>query len=97
MNKTELKAKVKDNLGNKINLNFNNVSKIVDGVFDTISDELAKGNSVNIFGFGKFETYKTREHLSINPITGEKMTIPETVRVSFKSSKELKRRLNERK
>lgn len=62
----------------------------VDLVFDTITNALANGNTVDIFGFGKFEVKERAERKGINPATKETITIPATKVPGFKASKTLK-------
>lgn len=64
--------------------------KIVDFLFNQIQEELAKGNIVDIHGFGKFEVTERAERNGLNPLTKEKIIIPATKAVKFKASKNLK-------
>lgn len=62
--------------------------------FSLIKDELADGNQVNVFGFGIFETASYAERPGLNPRTGEKVTVPASVRAKFRAAKALKDVLN---
>ena len=62
----------------------------VDTVFDTIMQTLAKGEEVNIAGFGAFVTKKRAARTGVNPRTGEKIQIAETVTPKFRAGKALK-------
>ena len=58
INKTEFVAAVKDSLESTPaiqSLSNPDFDKIVSGVFDTIQDTVAEGESIVITGFGKFE------------------------------------------
>lgn len=58
LNKTEFTAAVKDNIESTPaiqSLTNSDFDKIVSGVFDTITDTVADGESITITGFGKFE------------------------------------------
>lgn len=58
LNKTEFVAAVKDNIESTPaiqSLSNPDFDKIVSGVFDTIQDTVADGESITITGFGKFE------------------------------------------
>jgi DNA-binding protein HU-beta len=48
----------------------------VEGVLDTISDALARGEDVNFTGFGKFSVAERGPRQGVNPRTGERITIP---------------------
>ena len=48
----------------------------VDAVLDGISSSLARGDSVNFTGFGKFHVAERGQRQGVNPRTGERITIP---------------------
>lgn len=48
------------------------VDEIVNSVFDDMVEALSKGETVDIFGFGKFEVTERGERDGINPATKEK-------------------------
>lgn len=63
-------------------------------VFSAIADELRKGNSVTIRGFGRFYTY-TRQARSIRlPKRGKRVRVPKKRYPRFTSSETLKREVN---
>ena len=66
---------------------------MVQYMLDQAADELGKGNSVDLFGFGKFSVKVKPEHEGYNPAAKEKITIPEKKSVTFKPAKALKERL----
>lgn len=65
-------------------------AEIIDLLFDTISDTLRVGNSVEITGFGKFEVRERAGRSGINPHTGEKIEIAASKVPAFRASKTLK-------
>jgi integration host factor subunit beta len=71
------------------------VEKAVNAVFDGIAAALARGDRVELRGFGIF-TVKTwgPRPLGRNPKTGAPISIPETRHPSFKTGKEMHARLN---
>ncbi len=70
------------------------VEKIVNSIFDEITDALARGDRVELRGFGAFAA-KTREaRIGRNPRTGETVAIADKRTPSFKTGKELRQRLN---
>lgn len=85
----------KDNLAQHITNEFgmtkSQAEKIVDSTFDWITKMVAGGEKVLISGFGAFEAKKRHARLGINPRTGEKITIPETITPKFRAGKGLKR------
>ena len=59
-------------------------------VLDTLTESLVEGKEVRLSGVGIFSVQDTAERNGVNPSTGEKIVIPASKRVSFKTSKTLK-------
>ncbi|MBQ3004967.1 MAG: HU family DNA-binding protein [Clostridia bacterium] len=57
----------------------------VNGVLDTIIAELAKGEKVQLIGFGTFEVRDRAEKQGRNPKTGEAMIVPASKSPAFKA------------
>lgn len=62
---------------------------IVNTMFDSITESLTAGESVEIHNFGKFETVLRPERKGRNPKTGEEITIAAKTAVKFKAGKVL--------
>ncbi len=62
----------------------------VEGVFDTISKALSRGEEVAVPGFGTFRVAKRAARAGINPKTGEKIQIAAKTAPKFRASKQLK-------
>lgn len=62
----------------------------VDTIFDTIMKELGRGGEVAISGFGTFVVKKRGARMGVNPRTGEKIQVAETVTPKFRAGKALK-------
>ena len=86
MNKTQLIEAVAEKSG----LTKKDSEKAVTAVIDTVVSTLAKGEKVQLVGFGTFETRVHKERTNINPQTGEKQIIPETTVPAFKPGKGFK-------
>ena len=63
---------------------------VVDAVFDTITQTLAKGEEVAIAGFGAFVAKKRAARMGVNPRTGQKIQVAATVTPKFRAGKALK-------
>jgi DNA-binding protein HU-beta len=63
---------------------------VIKALFDTIADEMAKGGTVDIAGFGKFEGVMRNAREARNPRTGEKVMVPAQRVPKFKAGKALK-------
>ncbi|MDX1924266.1 MAG: HU family DNA-binding protein [Rickettsiaceae bacterium] len=59
-------------------------------VIQSFTDALAKGNSVNLVGFGSFSVQKRKAREGRNPKTGAKMHIAAYKQPAFKAGKKLK-------
>ena len=86
MNKQELIAAVADTTG----LGRSDASRAVEGVFDTITSALKRGDEVRLVGFGTFSCSKRKASTGRNPRTGEPMQIKESTQPKFKAGKGLK-------
>jgi len=64
--------------------------EIVNGIFGTITDELAKGGQVDLAGFGKFIAQQRNAREARNPRTGETVHVPAQMVPKFKAAKALK-------
>lgn len=70
------------------------VERIVSAVFEEITAALARGDRVELRGFGAFSV-KTREsRVGRNPRTGAQVPVPEKHVPFFKTGKELRERMN---
>ncbi len=86
MNKTELVNQVSESA----ELSKKDSTKVVDAVFNTISEALAKGDKVQLLGFGNFEVRERAARKGRNPQTGEEIEIAGGKVPAFKPSKVLK-------
>lgn len=86
MKKTELVAAVAE----KSNLSKKDAEAAVNAVVAAVSESLAKGESVQLVGFGTFEVRERSEKVCRNPRTGETMTVAATKVPAFKAGKALK-------
>ena len=90
MNKTELVAMVAE----KASMSKKNAGVAVDATLNAITDAIAKGDKVQLVGFGTFETKHRAERTGKNPRPGEVLTIAATTAPSFKAGKGLKDAVN---
>ena len=71
------------------------VDKVVTSLTEVITDELEKGDSVSLKGFGTFEVTERAAREGRNPRTGEMMSIAASKAPKFKAGKALKDIVNE--
>lgn len=70
------------------------VEKIVNVVFDEIVDALARGERVELRGFGAFTVKHRAPRTGRNPRTGAAVDVEEKFVPFFKTGKELREKLN---
>ncbi len=70
------------------------VENIVNAILDTIGDALARGDRVELRGFGAFSVKKRDARTGRNPRTGESVSVSQKVIPVFKTGKEMRQRLN---
>ena len=67
---------------------------IVEDVFELIAEALAKGEKIDLRGFGTFSVKDSAARTGRNPQTGEPIQIPARRVPGFKAGKELRDRVN---
>ena len=70
------------------------VENIVNAILDTIADAMARGDRVELRGFGAFSVKKRDARTGRNPRTGQTVDVSEKVIPVFKTGKEMRLRLN---
>jgi integration host factor subunit beta len=70
------------------------VERIVNTIFDEITDAMARGDRVELRGFGAFSVKKRDSRIGRNPRTGETVQVQEKHVPFFKTGKLLRDRLN---
>ena len=78
----------------KANLTKKDASAAVETVFQSISDALASGDSVQLIGFGSFGVKEKAAREARNPRTGETVKIAASKAPFFKAGKALKDKVN---
>ncbi|OIP43013.1 MAG: integration host factor subunit alpha [Deltaproteobacteria bacterium CG2_30_63_29] len=91
MTKAEIAEAIYSHLGG---FSKRETADIVDIVFDTMKDTLARGENLKISGFGSFLARDKHARRGRNPQTGSEITITARRVVTFKLSQVLKKRIN---
>ncbi len=86
MTRSQLITKVAGDTG----LSAIEVERVMDGIFDTIGDELKKGEKVTVAGFGRFEMRQRSTKNFTNPKTKVASKLEPTAIPGFKASGRLK-------
>ncbi|HHY40457.1 MAG TPA: HU family DNA-binding protein [Syntrophaceticus sp.] len=86
MNKAELIGSVAEKAG----MPKKDAEKAVNAVFASIEEALAKGDKVQLVGFGTFEVRERAARTGRNPQTGEEIQIAASRVPAFRAGKALK-------
>ena len=90
MNKTELVAAMAE----QTNLSKKDAEAALKAFIDVVSEELKKGEKVQLVGFGTFEVSERAAREGRNPQTSETMEIKASKTPKFKAGKALKDMMN---
>ena len=90
MNKTELVAAMAE----QTNLSKKDAEAALKAFIDVVSEELKKGEKVQLVGFDTFEVSERAAREGRNPQTGETMEIKASKTPKFKAGKALKDMMN---
>ena len=91
MNKTEFIAAVAENA----DISKKDAEKAIKAFADVVTEELKKGEKVQLVGFGTFEVSERAAREGRNPQTGKTMKIAACKAPRFKAGKALKDAVNE--
>lgn len=72
------------------------IERIVGTVFDEITNALARGNRVELRGFGAFSVKRRDSRQGRNPRTGEAVAVSQKYVPFFKTGKQLRDELNKK-
>ncbi len=90
MNKTELVTAMADKAG----ISKKDCDAALKAFIDVVTEELTKGEKIQLVGFGTFEVAERAARTGRNPQTGEEMQIPASRAPKFKAGKALKDAVN---
>ncbi|RME17574.1 MAG: integration host factor subunit beta [Alphaproteobacteria bacterium] len=91
MIRSELIQKIADE---NPHLTQRDVERIVTTIFEEIIEAMARGDRVELRGFGAFSVKKRDARIGRNPRTGEAVQVEEKHVPFFKTGKQLRDRLN---
>ena len=91
MIKSELVAKIAERHDH---LYQRDVENIVNAILDTITEALARGDRVELRGFGAFSVKRRPARTGRNPRTGAHVAVDQKTVPFFKTGKEMRERLN---
>ncbi len=86
MNKATLVAQISEKAG----LTRKQAAEALEAFVSTVTEELAKGEKVQVVGFGTFEVKERAAHTGRNPATGASIEIAASKAPVFKAGKGFK-------
>lgn len=90
MNKTELVAAIAE----RTEVSKKDSEKVLKAFIDVVTEELTKGEKIQLVGFGTFEVSERAAREGRNPQTGDTMVIAASKAPKFKAGKALKDAVN---
>ena len=91
---TVTKDRLIESISKNNDLNKGQSKKVVETLFETIKQNLEKGEEVLISGFGKFCIREKKPRRGRNPETGEDLMLDARRAVTFRCSSLLRAKLN---
>jgi nucleoid DNA-binding protein len=85
MTKKDIARKISEETGIKQQLAQQAVQLVFDGIIKTLATE----GRVELRNFGVFEVKRRKARAGRNPRTGEKVSVPERLTVTFKAGREM--------
>lgn len=77
-------------VANRLGMTQSDVSRIVEGAFETITKSLSEGHRWELRDFGVFEVKSRASRIGRNPRTGEQVPVSERKVVTFRPGKRMK-------
>lgn len=68
-------------------------AEILETAISIVNSNLEDGNSINIQGFGLFETKKKGERISVNPVSKQRFLVPPKISLMFRPGQTIKENL----
>lgn len=90
MNKGELVTAISE----KTDTTKKSAEELLNAFIEVVTEELKKGEKIQLIGFGTFETRKRAARKGRNPQTKEEIKIPASTVPAFKAGKSLKEVVN---
>jgi len=87
MTKKEMAKAIADEMG----LTPRQVREVVQRVFDGITETLLNDGRIELRNFGVFEVRRRKPRIARNPRTGEKVSVPAKLVVTFKPGLEMEK------
>lgn len=77
-------------LAKRLEMTQKEVSELLESTVAIFNSNLEDENSINIQGFGLFETKRKKQRISVNPVSKLKYLVPPKISVAFKPGQMIK-------
>ncbi len=84
-----IKLDIINTVAEKTGVPKQDAEKVVESLFNAMKDSLAKGNRIELRGFGVFTVKSRKKGIGRNPRTGKEVPIPSGKTIRFKPGKEI--------
>ena len=88
------KSELIDEVARRAKITKTRAELVVNSIFESMSDSLAKGNGIEVRGFGSFTVREYRPYTGHNPRTSQAVTVNGKKLPFFKVGKELRELVN---
>lgn len=77
-------------LAKRLNLTQRQTAETLEAIVSVMNTNLENGSSINIQGFGLFESKKKNERVSVNPVSKQRFLVPPKITMAFRPSQSIK-------
>lgn len=77
-------------LAKRLNLTQRQTAETLEVLVSVMNTNLENGSSINIQGFGLFESKKKSERVSVNPVSKQRFLVPPKITMAFRPSQSIK-------
>ena len=88
------KKELIENVADMNDMKKSHVADVLNSTLEMIQEALSEGETIDLYGFGKFSITERAARKGRNPSTGESIDIPASKGVKFKPSRTLKNAVN---
>lgn len=88
------KKELIENVADMNDMTKSDVTEVLNATLEMIQEALSEGETIDLYGFGKFSIMERAARKGRNPATGESIQIAASKAVKFKPAKALKDAVN---
>lgn len=77
-------------LAKRLNWTQRQTADTMEATISIMNNHLENGSSINVQGFGLFETKKKAERISVNPVSKQRFLVPPKITLAFRPGQTIK-------